>query len=428
MERFSRHIFAAALLALLLLPPGESGAADQAAGSQLSAAQLEQLAAPVALYPDALVSQVLMAATYPLEVVSAARWAEDNAKLQGDALDAAVQKQPWDPSVKSLVKFPQVLRMMNDKLDWMEQLGNAFLAQPKDVMDAVQRLRAKAEAQGNLTSNAQQTVTTQAASGSSSKVIVIQPAQPDVIYVPTYNPTVVYGAWPYPANPPYAWYPPGYVAGTALLSFGVGVAVGYSMWGYPDWHGGHVDINVNNYTHFTGGPPPPPPPRPSGGPGPRPPAGQGPRPGGDVWSHNPDHRGNVPYTNAKVAEQFRRPGQSGPSPAQQRINAREAFRGRSDAAIGRQSPGKLPSGGHISRPGGGEHSPGQLRQNAPERRQIERTTQRGSVFQGLQNHGAGSRGEWQRGTQSRQIMRAHPDGGGFHPPAGGGGLRGRLHR
>ncbi len=148
-----------------------------------------------------------MASTYPLEVVEATRFVKANPKLAGDQLGAALKQKTWDDSVKSLVAFPQVLETMNDKLDWMQKLGDAFLAQQKDVMDAVQRLRARAHTEGNLISTAEQAVTLQPAPVSppaaASTIITIEPTNPQVVYVPTYNPTVVYGAWPYSAYPPY---------------------------------------------------------------------------------------------------------------------------------------------------------------------------------------------------------------------------------
>jgi hypothetical protein len=187
-------------------------------------------------WTDALLAQVLMASTYPLEVVEAARWAKANPNLKDQVLEDALQTQPWDARVKSLTAFPQVLTMMNDKLDWTQKLGDAFLAQQKDVMDAVQRLRAKAHAKGNLQTTQEQKVSVEQPAGNQTTVVKIEPADPQVVYVPTYNPTVVYGAWPYPAYPPYYWYPPGYVATTSFLSFGVGVAVGSALWG--DWEVG----------------------------------------------------------------------------------------------------------------------------------------------------------------------------------------------
>ncbi|HEY0235008.1 MAG TPA: DUF3300 domain-containing protein, partial [Afipia sp.] len=161
--------------------------------------ELDQLLAPIALYPDALLSEVLMASTYPLEVVEGDRWAKANSGLKGDQLKAAVDKQTWDDSIKSLVATPDVLAMMSAKLAWTQKLGDAVLAQQPDVMDGIQRLRAKADANNKLASTKQQTVTkTQV---NNKQVIVIEPAAPETIYVPYYDPAVVYGAWPYPAYP-----------------------------------------------------------------------------------------------------------------------------------------------------------------------------------------------------------------------------------
>jgi hypothetical protein len=204
--------------------------------------QLDALLAPIALYPDTLLVQVLMTSTFPLQIVTASRWlAEgDNKSLTGDALAAAVEKQTWDPSVMSLVPFPQVLAMMNDKLDWTQQLGYAFATQQGDVMDSVQRLRQQAQAAGNLKTNDQQVVQSVAVvddqgAPTAQQSIVIQPANPQVIYVPTYNPTVVYGTWPYPASPPvYLPPPPGYGTATAFvngMAFMAGAAVVGSLWG-----------------------------------------------------------------------------------------------------------------------------------------------------------------------------------------------------
>jgi uncharacterized membrane protein YgcG len=225
---------------------------SQTQANKQSQAQLEALVAPIALYPDPLVSQILMASTYPLEVSEATNWLRANSNLKGNALNTALQQQNWDASVKSLVSFPPVLEMMGSQLSWTQNLGNAVLAQQSDTMSAIQALRAKAKKTGALQSNSQQTVTSQGSG--SSETIVIQPANPQVVYVPSYNPTVVYGAWPYPAYPPVAYYPPGYVAGTALLSFGVGMAVGAALWGGCHWGGGYgggsLTINNNNFNNF----------------------------------------------------------------------------------------------------------------------------------------------------------------------------------
>jgi hypothetical protein len=213
--------------------------------AKMSNQQLDSLAAPIALYPDALLAQVLMASTFPQDVQAAAIWSRVNSTLQGDSAVKAVASEPWDPSVQSLVAFPQVLAIMASKADWVTQLGSAFLAQPNDVMDSVQRLRRQAQAAGNLKTTSQQTVVVE------ESTIQIVPANPQMVYVPTYNPTVVYGVWPYPAYPPvYVPPPPGYVIGTSFvagLAFGTGVAVANALWGGIDWNSHDVNINVNRY-------------------------------------------------------------------------------------------------------------------------------------------------------------------------------------
>jgi len=253
-SRLLAGLLVTALSLPAVVPVSYAQNSGQAQASKQSQAQLEALVAPIALYPDPLVSQVLMASTYPLEVAEASNWIKSNSNLKGDALSNALQQQNWDPSVKSLASFPPVLEMMGSQLSWTQNLGNAVLAQQSDTMAAIQALRAKAKASGALQSNAQQTVTTQGFG--SGETIVIQPANPQVVYVPSYNPSVVYGAWPYPAYPPAAYYPPGYVAGTALLSFGVGMAVGAALWGGCHWGGGwgggggSLTVNNNTFNNF----------------------------------------------------------------------------------------------------------------------------------------------------------------------------------
>ncbi len=226
-------------------PPAQT----QVAAPAYTQAELEQILAPIALYPDDLLTQVLVASTYPLEVVMANRWVEQpsNKALKDDALLKALDGQDWDASVKSLVPFPTVLKTMSEQLDWTQKLGDAFLAQQSDVFAAVQALRGRAQTAGTLQSNAQQTVTQDASA------IIIQPAQADTVYVPAYNPTVVYGAWPYPSYPP-AYYPPppGYYVGSALatgLAFGAGIAITGALWGWgrPNWGAGNVNVNVNRF-------------------------------------------------------------------------------------------------------------------------------------------------------------------------------------
>jgi hypothetical protein len=169
----------------------------------LKTEELDQLLAPIALYPDPLLSQVLIASTYPLEVVQAERWATQNKSLKGDQLKTEADKQAWDDSVKSLVATPSVLTMMSTKLDWTQKLGDAVLAQQTDIMDAIQRLRSRAHANNKLTSTKEQKVTVK--QEQNKQVIAIEPAVADTIHVPYYNPAVVYGGWPYPAYPPYYW-------------------------------------------------------------------------------------------------------------------------------------------------------------------------------------------------------------------------------
>ena len=275
------------VLALFCIAPSaamtQSPAQPPAAPAQqlLTPQQLEQLVAPIALYPDTLLAQIMMAATYPLEIIQADRWATQNRNLQGEQLKAAADKQSWEASVKALVATPAVLTMMSTQLEWMQKLGDAVLAQQADVMEAVQRLRAKAQAEKTLTTTKQQTVTTTKEQNKS--VIVIAPSTPNTIYVPYYNPAVVYGAWPYVAYPPaYFPPPPGYVAGRAL-AFGAGVAVGAWAAGGNYWGGGmnwggnnitvnrSVNINNANISNF---------------------------------QHNPQHRQGVRYNNSSVQQKY----------------------------------------------------------------------------------------------------------------------------
>jgi len=270
--------------------------------------QLEQMVAPIALYPDPLLAQVLMAATYPGEVADAVAWSKAHPKSTGDAAVKEVADTPWDASVQSLVAFPQVLATLGQDPAWVQQLGDAFLAQPDDVMAAVQRLRSKAQAAGNLSSNQYQQVTVQpapataapgdggaapidnGAAAAPAQTIVIEPADPAVVYVPSYNPTTVYGAWAYPSYPP-AYYPPppGYYAGSALaagLAFGVGVAITDSLWGGFDWGHDDVHIDVNRYNNIN--------------------VNRRIDVNNSTWRHDALHRDGVPYRDRNSREQFGR--------------------------------------------------------------------------------------------------------------------------
>ncbi|WP_244848954.1 DUF3300 domain-containing protein [Caballeronia sp. SL2Y3] len=239
-------MLAAAPLAVFHSPPAH--AQTQPAGQKLSNQQIDALVAPIALYPDALLAQVLMASTYPQDIQAAAQWSKANPNIKGDDAVKAVQSEPWDPSVQLLVAFPQALATMASKPDWVTQLGNAFIAQSGDVMDSVQRLRRAAQSAGNLKSSEQQKVVVE------QSTIQIVPANPQVVYVPTYNPTVVYGAWPYPAYPPvYVPPPPGYAIASGFaagLAFGTGVAVANALWGDCDWGRRDVNVNVNRYNNI----------------------------------------------------------------------------------------------------------------------------------------------------------------------------------
>jgi hypothetical protein len=303
--RFSIRALVLASTALWTAAPAL--AADQPAPT-FKPEELEQIVAPIALYPDSLLAQVFMASTYPLEVVEAARWSKEHPDVKGDAVSKEMEKQTWDPSVKSLTAFPDVLTMMNEKLDWTQKLGDAFLAQQKDIMDAVQRLRNKAKAEGNLKSSKEQTVKTEAAPAGSSTTttIIIEPADPQVVYVPAYNPTIVYGAWPYPAYPPYYYYPPYYAPGAAFFSFSIGVAVGASLWGGCNWGHSDIDINVNNYNKFNNTN----------------------INRNDInngkWQHNADHRKGVQYRDTNSQQKF------GKASNRQAEQSREQFRGRAD--------------------------------------------------------------------------------------------------
>ena len=242
MKTFLKSVVAG-LLAVLLTAPAAFGQERRA----FSPEELDQMLAPVALYPDALLSQVLMAATYPLEVVQAARWSRANPQLKGQDAARAVEPMDWDPSVKSLVAFPQILHRMDEQLDWTQRLGEAFLDQEPHVLDAIQGLRQRAERAGNLRSNEQMRVTRQ------DEHILIEPAQPQVVYVPYYNPAVVYGPWWWPAYPPVYWgAPPGYYAWPAYAPgffWGTGIAISWGFFfGHADWHHRHVNV-VHAYPH-----------------------------------------------------------------------------------------------------------------------------------------------------------------------------------
>ncbi len=304
-----------ALLGIMLLP---LAAAAQTSDKPFSNEQLDQMLAQIALYPDSLLSQVLMAATYPEDFGKAVAWSKAHPDAKGDSAVKMVENEPWDPSVASLVAFPEALITLGDKPDYVRNLGDAFLAQPEDVMDSVQRLRAAAQKAGNLSSNEQIKVSTQAAPAPSTttvvvqqaapppQVIVIEPAQPQVVYVPAYNPAVVYGPWWYPSYPPYYYPPPpGYWFSRTVatgIAWGVGIGISNALWGGFDWGRGDVNINVNRYNNINV------------------------NRKIDVnsnrvnWNHDPKQRGNTPYRGGDATRQKLE--------KQRDAGNREAYRGK----------------------------------------------------------------------------------------------------
>jgi Protein of unknown function (DUF3300) len=310
-----------ATLALLGLP---MRAQAQTERKTFSPEELDQMLAPIALYDDALLSQVLMAASYPLEIVEASRWSQANPNLKGDAAVAAVADKTWDVSVKSLVAFPSILKQLNEHLDWTQKLGDAMIGQQQDVAVSIQRLRAKAAAAGTLKTGKEQTVTTQ--TQGSETVIAIQPTDPQVVYVPSYDPNTAYGAWSNPTYPP-TYYPTGGALMTGL-AWGVGIAAAGAMFGGWNWgYGGgnsytninanraaNIDRNFNRANVGTGG----------------------------RWQHDVNHRKGVAYRDPATRQQY---GQARPGADQ-----RQQFRGQVDAARG--GPGGVGGPGGAGRPGG----------------------------------------------------------------------------
>lgn len=383
---------------------------SQPAAPVFSKEELDAMLAPIALYPDALLSQVLMASTYPLEIVQASRWSKSNGDKGGESAANMVADQSWDASVKSLVAFPKVLHMMNDQLEWTQKVGDAFLGQQDDVMESIQRLRVQAQKAGNLSSNEQQTVVTQGDS------IVIQPAQPQIIYVPAYNPTVVYGTWPYPSYPPTyypgvaSWYPgQSFVNG---LMWGTGVAAAGAIFGSFNWGSRSVDINVNNYNRYS--------------------KNNFYNTTNNRWRHDPQHRGAVAYRDQASRQQFskRVPG----------ADAREEFRGRANLQDGQraQLADRRPDG--IDRSKLGDKKPdgshrAQLADKRPElgtqgpkgdaiqqKAQEHRATPKGDAFKGVDT----GRQQIDRGKAS--LASASRPQGGLQQGANRGGDRPQINR
>lgn len=406
----------------------------------LKPAELEALVAPIALYPDDLLSLVLMASTYPLEVVEAQRWFDANKKLTDAQRKAALEKFDWDQSVKSLIATPAVLTMMSTQLEWTRKLGDAVLAQEADVMDAIQRLRAKAHARDKLVSTKQQRVTVQRTGP--RQIIAIEPVDPNVIYVPYYQPAVVYGDWPYVDYPPYffpywGYYPDGVLAGG--IWFGAGFALAY--WGGRYYWGGRCNW-ANNNLYFRNG---------------------------QRWQHRPEHRRGVAYSNASIQRQFgdRRGGRNqlnfrgqdgrqvvrpstdranraaagkrhdaGQNRAAQRVQTRQAMRARSGQRTAMQRTGARNRAAYRSRVQGGRMAaryPSRTRMNVryPGRAYVGRG---GGAFRAARFSG-GYRGGvpvFRGGGGFRGGVPAFRGGGGFRGSAaafrGGGGFGGGAFR
>ena len=341
MARLSRLV----MIALIgCVPLGAMAQQPATAPTQpvLKPAELDQLVAPIALHPDPLLSEILIASTYPLEIVQADRWSKSNKTLKGDALTAALAKQSWDDSVKSLIQVPSVLDVMSEQLDWTQKLGDAVLAQQTDVMDAIQRLRSRARGQ-------RQAQIHQGADGHGQyrepEAIRRDRAGLTQLYVPYYEPAVVYGDWPYPDYAPYYFPPPyGYVAGAALatgVAFAAAVAVRHAFWGNCDWGRGNINVVTNrtaNVANISRG----------------------------KWEHNADHRHGVRYNNADVRQKFAKTDiQAGKA-------ARQDFRGKDGQKVlepDRDRPGAgdrdRPGAGDRDRPGAGDRDrPGERSRSA----------------------------------------------------------------
>ncbi len=349
-SRPSRSLLA--ILCAALLAPGDTMLLAQAASPTTAQAapaaaeapklppeQLDALVAPIALYPDPLLGQVLVASTYPLEIVQLQQWLAKNPGLKDKALADAVAKQPWDPSIQSMAALPDAVKRLGDDIQWTTELGNAFLAQQSDVMDAVQRMRKKAEGTGALKTNEQQKVETKVIE--QKTVIVVEPANPQVVYVPAYNPVVVYGPPVYPYPPIYyPPYPTGAVVAAGVISFGVGIAIGaawgHGGWGYGcGWGGNNINVNVNNNfnrnTNIN-------------------------RSGNSNWSHNPQHRGGAPYGNQATASKYGGTTR-GNSSSRQASAGQPTSRGGGGAGVGTQSAGGGSRAASSGRAGGGSASP-----------------------------------------------------------------------
>jgi len=433
--RFLTDRLACAFLFTISLLPVVAVA--QAPAPTFTKEQLDQMVAPIALYPDSLLSQVLMAATYPADVAEAAKWSKANPNQTGDAAVKAVASQPWDPSVQSLVAFPQVIQMMGEKPDWVQNLGDAFLASSKDVLDSAQRLRAQAQKSGNLkTTEQQKVIVEQEPQAPQQTVIKIEPTNPQVVYVPTYNPTVVYGAWPYPAYPPmYIPPPPGYAIASGLaagLAFGTGVAITSALWGGCNWGRGDVNINVNRYNSIN--------------------TNRQITANQTNFQHNAANRKGVPYRDQASQQKYgknvggseqradfrgrdssrdaqRQQAQAslqqrGMDPAKERERLQNDPGQRERAQAAARDTGRERAGGGSGDRAGGGGPGGAGGANRDQARSAAQARGGGdNAFRGAGNAGQ-ERQQVERGNASRQQMAQHAGGGGAHAGGGGAGAGG----
>jgi hypothetical protein len=393
--------------------------------------QLDSLVAPIALYPDPLLAQTLAASTYPLELIQLQQWLLKNPELKDKALADAVAKQPWDPSIQAMAGLPDVVKRLADDIQWTTDLGNAFLAQQSDVMDAVQRMRKKAYDNGNLKSGEQQHVETRVVENKS--VIVVEQANPQVVYVPSYDPMVVWGAPLYPYPPIY--YPAGYYAAGLAISFGFGVMMGAFWGGGWGWGCGwsNNNININNNNNFNrnsnigGGNRASQLPNRGGnrgaiGGGDRGNFGGGGR-GDTSWKHNPQHRGGAPYRDRATADRFGGAAR-GDSLANRQAGARQQLgRQGGNLASSRSGPGL------SDRAGGGLGGGNRFSAGGPNSIGGRDLTRGGGgnrdAFGGGSRGSRGYNGQSARANSSRGASSMGSRGGGFR---GGGGRSGGGRR
>ena len=387
------------LCALLAAPAGAAPATQDAAqvappvqdtsvpeeAPKLTPDQLDSLVAPIALYPDPLLAQCLVASTYPIDVVAAQQWLAQNGNLKGDELVNAAEQQEWDPSVQALVPLPDALKLLSENIKWTQDLGDAFLAQQSDVMDAVQRMRAKAKDAGKLDTTEQQKVETKVVE--SKTVIEIQPASTEVVYVPTYSPTVIWGPPVYPYYPMY--YPPYY--GGAWIGFGVGIAVGIGIsggWGWGCGWGGNNNITINNNNNYVSH---------------HNRQNNVNRSGNSNWQHNAQQRGGAPYKDRATANKYGG-GARGDSAASRQAQAGQRQAQSRDR--GGASTSSFDRGGSSSFDRGGSRSSQVGSRNVPS------SGSRGSsAFGGSSYSGSHARSSSSRGSSSMGGMRGGGGGG-----------------